>query len=69
MAWDFVTTSRESSLGVLERMRDDALARVAKGEATFDIYQVDNHDCSVPGTTIGRTVWGASLAQLSCYFI
>jgi hypothetical protein len=49
LAWDFVTLSRASSLGRMEFMRDDGLARLPAGGPTYEITDVEDHDCSVDG--------------------
>jgi len=58
LAWDFVTTSRESSLGRLEYIRDDAIRRYNEGEVTWEITKVEEADCTKPDVEIGRTLWG-----------
>jgi hypothetical protein len=59
LAWDFVTHSRHSALGIAEHLRDDAAAQPAP---THTITAVTDGDCSAEGTTIGRTVEGTVTA-------
>lgn len=57
LAWDFGTISRESSLGPVLAMRDDALERTG-GAPPYVVDTVENADCSVPGEHIARTIYG-----------
>lgn len=56
LAWDFVTVSKENSLGRAMWMRDDAAERVGTGGPAYTITEVEEADCST-GATIGRTVY------------
>ena len=56
LAWDFVTVSRESSLGRMEFMREDLMATIGAGGPAYSIKSVTDEDCALPETTIGRTV-------------
>ena len=60
LAWDFTTISQESSIGNIVHMRDDALSKLpADGPAyTIDDGRTEISDCSVPGTTIHKTIYG-----------
>jgi hypothetical protein len=62
LAWDFHTASRESVLGRLEWMRDDALERTADGPMYW-IDQVDDSDCDA-GADIARSVEGRFVMPL-----
>lgn len=54
LAWDFVTTSQEGSLGPILHMRDDALATVGDS-ATYRVTSQQEGNCA-GGARIGRTV-------------
>lgn len=58
IAWDFVTVSRESSLGRFETMRDDALRRFSESEPVYEVSKIEESNCNSEETTIGRTIWG-----------
>jgi len=62
LAWDFHTASRESVLGRMEWMRDDALERTADG-TTYWIDAVDDDDCDA-GAEIARSIEGRFLMPL-----
>jgi hypothetical protein len=62
LAWDFVTVSKEHSLGRLEWMRDDALERTADG-FDYSIDSVVEGDCGA-GDKIARTLEGTFSAPL-----
>ena len=57
IAWDFVTHSRDSSLGRLEHIRDDLLSGLPEDGPAYEITEVDEGDCSA-GESIGRTIYG-----------
>lgn len=63
LAWDFTTISRESSLGRVEWMRDDAAARVGEDGPPYTITSIEDHDCAA-GEAIGRTIYGTFAAPL-----
>lgn len=56
LAWEFGTGSRETSVGPAVAVRDAALAQ--RDDVTYTISDTEEADCSVPGTTIARTVTG-----------
>ncbi len=56
IAWDFVTVSRESSLGRMEWLRDDVLDAIGPDGPDYEIVSVKDEDCSNPDTQIGRTL-------------
>lgn len=56
IAWDFVTVSRENSLGRMEWLRDDVLDAVGPDGPDYEISSVKDEDCSNPDTKIGRTI-------------
>jgi len=60
LAWDFTTVSQDSSLGNIVHMRDDALSKLPAGgpNYTIDDERTEIGDCSVPGTTIHKTIYG-----------
>lgn len=60
LAWDFTTSSRESSLGRALAVRDDALARIGpEGPSAYVIDSTEEGDCAVPGSNpIARTIYG-----------
>jgi len=62
LAWDFVTVSKEHSLGRLEWIRDDALERTADG-FDYSIDTVVDGDCDA-GDKIARTLEGTFSAPL-----
>ncbi len=55
LAWDFTTASRDSTLGDMMWIREDALAFVEAG-MEYEIDDVENGDCST--TNSGRVVKG-----------
>lgn len=55
LAWDFHTVSRESSLGRVEFMRDDALERVGEQGPPYEVVSTEDFDCS-GGGSIARQV-------------
>ncbi|MCB9763721.1 MAG: hypothetical protein H6739_28385 [Alphaproteobacteria bacterium] len=63
IAWDFVTISRESSLGRAEWMRDDAAEREGTDGPDYVINQIQDDDCEA-GATIGRTIYGEMTVPL-----
>ena len=67
LAWDFVTISRESSLGGAEWMRDDAAERVGAEGPAYTITSVEESDCA-SGATIGRTLEGVMTVPLYTEF-
>lgn len=46
LAWDYVTVSRESSLGRMEFMREDGIARFDQAGQPYRIKSVEDHDCT-----------------------
>lgn len=56
LAWDFVTASRENTLGRIEWARDDMYARFGSDGPTYSIKSVENHDCAQG--SIARTIRG-----------
>jgi hypothetical protein len=59
LAWDFTTASRESTLGDLYWVRDDALSFIEEEGIDYRIDSVEDHDCDT--ADIGRTVEGTIL--------
>jgi hypothetical protein len=57
IAWDFVTVSRENSLGRMRWLRDDLLAVVGAEGPDYKVSKVEDADCAEAGTTIGRTIF------------
>ena len=57
LAWDFTTGSRDGVVGDAERIRDDMPAHLPSTGVDFTITSVEEADCAVPGTHIGRTVY------------
>jgi hypothetical protein len=55
LAWDFVTVSRENSLGRMEWMRADLLAAIGEGGPKYTIKSVTDEECG-PDVSIGRTI-------------
>lgn len=64
LAWDFTTGSRETSLGRMVWMRDDAREAVGPTGPSYTIAGVEDADCAVEGTRIGRTVEIEAVAPL-----
>jgi len=58
LAWDFRTLSVDSSLGRMEWMRDDALDFFGDSGPAYEVTEIEDADCAVEGTTIGRTIYG-----------
>lgn len=56
LAWDFVTVSRETSLGRMQWLRDDVLAALGPDGPAYTIEKVEDQDCANPDTQIGRTL-------------
>ncbi len=56
IAWDFVTVSRETGLSRMEWLRDDVLDAIGPDGPEYVIKSVVDADCSLPETTIGRTL-------------
>jgi hypothetical protein len=56
LAWDFVTLSKENSLGRVMWMRDDATERVGATGPAYTVTEIEEGDCE-GGATIGRTVY------------
>lgn len=56
LAWDFVTVSRETSLGRMQWLRADVLDAVGPGGPAYTIKSMKDGDCSDPATTIGRAL-------------
>lgn len=57
VAWDFVTVSRDNSLGRMRWLRDDLMAVIGEEGPDYEIDSVTDEDCSVEGTNIGRTIF------------
>ncbi|MBA2320157.1 MAG: hypothetical protein H0V89_03290 [Deltaproteobacteria bacterium] len=60
LAWDFTTSSVESSLGRALAVRDDALDRIGPtGPSSYTIDSSEDGDCANPGANpIARTIYG-----------
>lgn len=58
LAWDFHTASRGSTIGRLEHMRDDALARLGDVGPDYQILGVTEEDCDTPGAVVWKTLQG-----------
>jgi hypothetical protein len=64
LAFDFVTVSRENSLGRVEWIRDDALARFGEEGPAYTLTEVEPEtlaetlEACASGATIGRTLYG-----------
>eukprot|EP01122_Echinamoeba_exundans_P012294 TRINITY_DN5097_c0_g2_i1.p1 TRINITY_DN5097_c0_g2~~TRINITY_DN5097_c0_g2_i1.p1 ORF type:complete len:1022 (+),score=97.54 TRINITY_DN5097_c0_g2_i1:184-3249(+) len=60
IAWDFVTASRQNTLGRAEFMRDMMLSIHTAKPLRYKINGIENADCATPSwnTTVGRTVYG-----------
>ncbi len=60
VAWDFVTASRESTLGRMVALRDDLMTRLpAAGPSyTWDLAATELGDCTNPEEFIGKTLYG-----------
>jgi hypothetical protein len=56
IAWDFVTVSRENTLGRMEWLRDDVLDAIGPDGPDYEISSIEDADCGEPGVTIGRTL-------------
>jgi hypothetical protein len=56
LAWDFVTVSRENSLGRSLWMRDDMIDRVGPTGPSYEVVNVEEGDCSVEGEHIARSL-------------
>jgi hypothetical protein len=57
IAWDFVTVSRENSLGRMEWLRDDVLDAIGAGRAGLRDHVGEDADCADPGTRSGGRSW------------
>ncbi len=57
LAWDFHTASRQSTLGRMEWMREDALGRVGPDGPAYVIDDIIEPTCT-PGQLIGRSIEG-----------
>jgi hypothetical protein len=56
VAWDFVTVSRENSLGRMIHLREDLLATIGEEGPPYTIKEVNDEDCAAPDAAIGRTI-------------
>ncbi|HEY0135536.1 MAG TPA: hypothetical protein VGB85_15735, partial [Nannocystis sp.] len=56
IAWDFVTVSRENSLGRMEWLRDDVLDAIGPDGPDYVIKSSVDDDCTNPEVAIGRTI-------------
>lgn len=57
IAWDFVTVSRDNSLGRMRWLRDDLLAAVGEEGPDYKVSSVVDEDCAEEGKNIGRTIF------------
>lgn len=65
MAWDFVTVSKENTVGRALAIRDDALADLPAGGPPYTILSVDDGDCLADDRpAIGRTIEGTFTSPL-----
>jgi hypothetical protein len=55
LAWDFVTVSRENSLGRMEKIRDEGLAAIGPSGPAYTVTGTTEFDCSA-GEKIAREV-------------
>lgn len=55
-AWDFVTVSRENSIGRMEWLRDDVLDAIGPDGPDYVLKSSVDEDCTDPNVTIGRTI-------------
>lgn len=60
LAWDFTTVSRKTSLGRMEFIRDDGLARVDAG-VTYAISNRVDHDCTTDGPIAREFIFKAQI--------
>ena len=58
LAWDFTTGSAEVLHKDILHIRDDAAARIPADGPTYTFEEVTVDDCSIPGTTIHKTIEG-----------
>ncbi len=56
IAWDFVTVSRDNSIGRMEWLRDDVLDAIGPDGPDYVIKSSVDEDCSDPNVDIGRTI-------------
>jgi len=56
IAWDFVTVSRDNSIGRMEWLRDDVLDAVGPDGPDYVIKSTVDEDCTDPNVNIGRTI-------------
>lgn len=56
LAWDFVTVSRENSLGRMQWLRDDVLAAIGPEGPPYEIKSTEDADCAAMDASIGRTL-------------
>jgi len=63
LAWDLITVSEESSLGRIDWMLDDAIARLGDVGPDYTIDEIKEDDCDA-GAKIGRTITGTFQAPL-----
>lgn len=56
LAWDFVTVSRQNSLGRMQYLRDDVLDAIGPMGPPYVIESVEDEDCTLPDVSIGRTI-------------
>lgn len=62
LAWDFVTASRQGTLGDVEHVRDLALDSVTAAGPAYQLTKVEDRDCSVEGEHIARHIEGTFTA-------
>jgi hypothetical protein len=63
LAWDFVTVSRENSLGPMDKIRDDLYAAIGETGPEYSVTSVDTGDCA-GGDDIGLTLEGLMTVPL-----
>ena len=56
LAWDFTTMSRQNSVGRMEWMRDDMIARVGASGPAYTIDDIEDRDCT--SQDIARVITG-----------
>jgi hypothetical protein len=57
-AWGFTTMSRQSALGDMLHMREDALAWAESQGLAYELDVVEDRDCAAPGEHIARQIEG-----------
>jgi hypothetical protein len=64
LAWDFRTASRQSTLGKMEWIRDDALERMGDSGPSYTLDPLDPEETCDDGRDIGRTITGVMSVPL-----